>query len=97
METLFVVALALLLAALWLFRARGPESLEALVKQTMQASLPSMEEVLRRFAEKYPEDFRKGCEITFEVRARDASRLPPEYLKAFEKQEVGNGQPSVMP
>lgn len=97
METILVAILAVLLIAFCQFRQRKPESLEACVRRIAEASQPRMEDAIRKFAEKNPDAIRKGCEVHIDVRPGDNSRLPPEYLKAFEKQEVGNGQPAAMP
>lgn len=97
MEPIILAAAAVLLIALFQCRRRKPESLEACVRRIAEASQPHMEDAIRKFAEKNPDAIRKGCEVRFDVRPSDNTRLPPEYLRAFEKQEVGNGQPSAMP
>ncbi|HZV03678.1 MAG TPA: hypothetical protein VE999_01180 [Gemmataceae bacterium] len=84
----------LALAALWqlVTGQQKPEPLEAVIKRTAEASLPGVEEAIRQFAEQNPEAIRKGCQLHISVRPCDNSRLPPEYLKAFEKAGGGNGQ-----
>lgn len=102
MDTLMLVTAAVILlpvlVALWQFiTGQGkPESLEAGVKRAMELSQPVVEKAIRQFAEKSPDEFRRGFKIEVNVQPYDNSRLPPEYLKAFQK-EVGNGQPSAMP